>query len=208
MVTVHAISRLGIETTGMDIVVDSCLISIDASRLDGNTTLEPEKLAVKVVHHKVPWLAEVSSSLVRRISSSIGIDLSCLVSKGGVDEELSVTECIAAMKDLLDPRVLDYIKAHNLYGYGNTSTTLTEKQVVSAVTCNTNNGNNSWGKIQSPEKPAVRKEANSVTQDSVIAVSSGSVGSGGSTQDCSFESSASEDMVQAGGPLSKKVRIA
>lgn len=169
MVTVHAISRLGIETTGMDIVVDSCLISIEAKRLDndgsGNISETTENMPVKVVHHKVPWLAEVSSSLVRRISSSIGIDLSCLVSKGGVDEELTVTECIAAMEDLLDVRVLEYIKEHNLYGYGTTGAALTEKQVVSAVMGNTSSGSNSWGKIQSPTEKPPSKSTHVVTQD-------------------------------------------
>jgi hypothetical protein len=118
MVTVHAISRLGIETTGIEIVLDSCLISIAAAK-QGGTAGEKEEVKVKVVHHKVPWLTEVSSSLVRRISASIGIDLSCLVNKSG-EEELTPSEGSDAMKGLLDERVLRYIKEHGLYGYTST----------------------------------------------------------------------------------------
>jgi hypothetical protein len=120
MVTVHAISRLGIETTGIEIVLDSCLISIAAAK-QGGTAGEKEEVKVKVVHHKVPWLTEVSSSLVRRISASIGIDLSCLVNKSG-EEELTPSESVEAMRELLDERVLRYIKEHGLYGYTSTPT--------------------------------------------------------------------------------------
>jgi hypothetical protein len=126
MVTVHAISRLGIETTGIEIVMDSCLISIAAAKQGGEAD-EKEEVKVKVVHHKVPWLTEVSSSLVRRISASIGIDLSCLVNKNGEDE-LTPSESVEAMRELLDERVLRYIKEHGLYGYTSTPTPTTVTQ--------------------------------------------------------------------------------
>jgi hypothetical protein len=116
-VTVHAISRRGIETTGVEIVTDRCLISIDAAKLGGQLG-EREEINVKVVHHKVPWLEEVSSSMVRKISASLGIDLSGLVNKPEPHpDEPSQSELEATMQHLLDDRVLQYIKRHGLYGY-------------------------------------------------------------------------------------------
>jgi nicotinic acid mononucleotide adenylyltransferase len=102
--TVHAISRLGVETTGIEVVSEICLISIDTVK-------------VKVVHHKVPWLAEVSSSLVRSISNSVGIDLSDLVDKQA-DKDCTaglLPQKVPLLKDLIDPRVHSYITEHKLY---------------------------------------------------------------------------------------------
>eukprot|EP00428_Durinskia_dybowskii_P068785 CAMPEP_0170412896 /NCGR_PEP_ID=MMETSP0117_2-20130122/31225_1 /TAXON_ID=400756 /ORGANISM="Durinskia baltica, Strain CSIRO CS-38" /LENGTH=307 /DNA_ID=CAMNT_0010670641 /DNA_START=270 /DNA_END=1193 /DNA_ORIENTATION=- len=148
MVTVHAISRLGIETTGVEISTDKCLISINAAKkgMEGENG-EREDVNVKVVHHKVPWLTEVSSSLVRRISASIGIDLSCLVNKKEI-EELSPSEGDAAMKDLLDDRVLKYIKQHHLYGYGqgpadtNSVCAASANNATGKITTDCSNGSN------------------------------------------------------------------
>jgi hypothetical protein len=132
-VTVHAISRLGVETTGVEVIPDCCLISIEASKANTN---EKEKVNVKVVHHKVPWLLDVSSSLVRKLSASTGIDLTCLVTvrgpsapavlpseslvdlergDGAVQEDRDGVQ--AVIKELMIPDVLAYIAAHKLYGY-------------------------------------------------------------------------------------------
>jgi hypothetical protein len=116
MVTVHAISRLGIETTGVEISLDSCLIAIDAAQSGGQAG-EKEKIAVKVVHHKVPWLEEVSSSLVRTVGAAEGVDLSGLVDKKEGHDDTTHANVDAQLKGLLDERVLQYIKEHGLYGY-------------------------------------------------------------------------------------------
>eukprot|EP01032_Pedospumella_encystans_P018656 gene18656-21228_t len=78
MVTLHVISRQGVETSP-------------------SATAPPP--SAHVVHHHVPWLTEVSSSQVRAIYST----------------SIEHPENNALLKDLLDPRVLEYIRAHHLY---------------------------------------------------------------------------------------------
>lgn len=56
-------------------------------------------LSAQVVHHHVPWLTEVSSSQARAISAASP--------EQDVDRPL--------LEDILDHRVLEYIKAHSFY---------------------------------------------------------------------------------------------
>lgn len=79
-------------------------------------------LPVKVVHHSVPWLAEVSSTVVRQLCAE-------LVDKPGsqaVDGKSEDPE--ATLKGLLDERVLQYIKENGLYGYNSNLTGTAEDQ--------------------------------------------------------------------------------
>eukprot|EP01032_Pedospumella_encystans_P018580 gene18580-21145_t len=62
-----------------------------------STTAPPP--ATHVVHHHVPWLTEVSSSQVRAVYSASS----------------EHPEKNALLKDLLDPRVVEYIREHHLY---------------------------------------------------------------------------------------------
>ena len=122
-VTVHAISRPGVETTaaGGATVADSYIVSVDASGLTGGVA-DNERTGVNVVRHRVPWLAEVSSSLARRLSSSPAsaatealFPNSTPISEDGAQSD--EPDRAPALWDLLDGRVLAYMKEHGLYGH-------------------------------------------------------------------------------------------
>ncbi len=74
------------------------VISRQGVEVSASATAPPP--SAHVVHHHVPWLTEVSSSQVRAIY---------------VTASEHPDNC-ALLKDLLDPRVLEYIITHHLYG--------------------------------------------------------------------------------------------
>ena len=142
-VTVHAISRPGVETTaaaGTATVADSYIVSVDASGLTGDAAGN-ERTGVNVVHHRVPWLAEVSSSLARHLSSSPAASAAATealfpnstpISEDGAQSD--EPDRAPALLDLLDGRVLAYMKEHGLYGHCLPEAHIPEIQQVSSPT--------------------------------------------------------------------------
>lgn len=140
-VTVHAISRPGVEITaaGVAAEADSCIVSVDASGLTGGVA-DNERTGVNVVHHRVPWLAEVSSSLARHLSSSPAASAatealfpnSTPISEDGAQSD--EPDRAPALRDLLDGRVLAYMKEHGLYGHCLPEAYIPEIQQVSSPT--------------------------------------------------------------------------
>jgi len=99
-VTLHVIERQGVE-----------VISGDTN----STERTESSSSARVVHHRVSWLADVSSSLVRTISAASGVDLSDIATSKADTSEESTSQVTPSLEDLLDPRVLEYINTHKLY---------------------------------------------------------------------------------------------
>ena len=94
------------------------VIERQSSDLSGESTVEAEAaVSARVVHHRVSWLADVSSSQVRTISAASGVDMSDIATTTTADKpvEDGMVQAAPALEDLLDARVLEYINTHKLY---------------------------------------------------------------------------------------------